>query len=72
LLSLVQAVGSSTSPSAETVVAALNAIFDVYSDETSFYDRDVFVQSGFLRILVGSVAKVRAMVSDAVWRLLGT
>ncbi len=44
-------------------MAALNGIFDVYADERAIFNRDVFVKGGFLQALVGSVSKVRSMVS---------
>ncbi|WRT65823.1 uncharacterized protein IL334_002773 [Kwoniella shivajii] len=59
---LLQLLTSSASLTAEVLIATLNAIIDIYADETRSYDRAVFVQGGFLEALSGSVAKVRAEV----------
>ncbi|WVQ78675.1 hypothetical protein IAT38_000762 [Cryptococcus sp. DSM 104549] len=48
-------------PSAEMMVALLNAVIDIYADETRSYDV-VFVEGGYLQALSGVVAKVRADV----------
>ncbi|KAL0242116.1 hypothetical protein I308_105745 [Cryptococcus tetragattii IND107] len=48
-------------PSAEMLVSLLNAVIDIYSDETRSYD-SVFVEKGYLQVLSGIVGKVRAEV----------
>ncbi|WWC88040.1 uncharacterized protein L201_002943 [Kwoniella dendrophila CBS 6074] len=53
---------TSTNPSPEILIAILNAIIDIYSDETKPYDQPVFVQGGFLEQLSGNVAKVRVEI----------
>ena len=50
------------SPSADSMVAALNGIFDIYADETAPWDVEVFRKGGFLEGLKSSVSKVRAIV----------
>ena len=45
------------------MVAALNAIYDVYADENAAYDASVFRAGGYLNVLRQSSAKVRSMVS---------
>ncbi|OWT35607.1 hypothetical protein C362_06798 [Cryptococcus neoformans Bt1] len=52
---------TTTSPSAEMLISLLNAIIDIYSDETRSYD-SVFVENGYLQVLSGIVGKVRAEV----------
>lgn len=52
---------TSPSPSAEMLVSLLNAVIDIYSDETRSYD-SVFVEKGYLQVLSGIVGKVRAEV----------
>ena len=54
---------SPTDTSVESMVAALNAIYDVYADENAHYDEPVFVQGGYLLALRQCSGKVRAMVS---------
>lgn len=49
--------------SAEVLIAILNAVIDVYADETRDYDQEVFVKGGFLEGLSGIVAKVKGEVS---------
>ena len=49
----------------DSVVAGLNAIFDVYGDERSSYDQPVFVQGGYLHTLVGLVHRMRSLVSQS-------
>lgn len=51
----------SPSPSAEMLVSLLNAVIDIYSDETRSYD-SVFVENCYLQVLSGIVGKVRAEV----------
>ncbi|WVF66035.1 hypothetical protein IAT40_000773 [Kwoniella sp. CBS 6097] len=51
----------STNLSVEVTITALNAIIDIYADETRAYDV-VFVESGFLQALSGIVARVRGEV----------
>lgn len=46
----------------EPMVVALNGIFDVYADETSPWDVEVFRKGNFLEGLKGVVGKVRAIV----------
>ncbi|KIR57936.1 hypothetical protein I314_06198 [Cryptococcus bacillisporus CA1873] len=59
---LVQGLTStSPSPSAEMLVSLLNAVIDIYSDETRSYD-SVFVENCYLQVLSGIVGKVRAEV----------
>ncbi|WVQ93667.1 hypothetical protein IAU59_000743 [Kwoniella sp. CBS 9459] len=59
---LVQSLTSSDSNlSVELIITALNAIIDIYADETRAYD-GVFVESGFLKALSGIVARVRGEV----------
>ncbi|WVW80287.1 hypothetical protein I302_102265 [Kwoniella bestiolae CBS 10118] len=48
--------------STEVLIASLNAIIDMYADETRSYDNPVFVQCGFLEQLSGIVAKVRSEI----------
>lgn len=52
---------TSPSPSAEMLVSLLNAVIDIYSDETRSYD-SVFVENCYLQVLSGIVGKVRAEV----------
>lgn len=52
---------TTTSPSAEMLISLLNAIIDIYFDETRSYD-SVFVENGYLQVLSGIVGKVRAEV----------
>lgn len=52
---------SSISP--ESMVVALNGIFDIYADETSAWDVEVFRKGNFLEALKSSVSKIRAVVS---------
>ncbi|WWC96818.1 hypothetical protein V866_003693 [Kwoniella sp. B9012] len=59
---LIQVLTTSPSLSAEVLIAILNAIIDIYADETRSYDSPVFVQGGFLTQLSGTVAKVRSEV----------
>jgi hypothetical protein len=47
---------------AETVVEALNAIYDVYDDAAHDYDAPVFVAGGFLHMLHTVVPAVRRFV----------
>lgn len=57
----------------ESVVAGLNAIFDVYGDERSSYDKPVFVQGGYLNTLAGTVHRIRSLVScrlSSIWASL--
>lgn len=56
---LVSQLGSA--PNAEILVALLNAVIDIYSDETRDYD-GVFVSEGYLAILASNVARVRGEV----------
>jgi len=51
------------SPSPDSMVAALNGIFDIYADETAPWDVEVFRKGSFLEGLKSSVSKVRAIVS---------
>lgn len=46
----------------EVLVALLNAVIDIYADETREYDQ-VFRQQEYLAVLTGIVAKVRSKVS---------
>lgn len=59
-ISLVSAPGNA-GVSTEEIVAALNAIFDVYSDERCAYN-EVFVAGGYLAKLTGMVSKCKSMV----------
>jgi hypothetical protein len=65
-------VAASPAVSTEEVVAALNAIFDVYSDERCSYN-EVFTSGGYLPALTAVVSKCKAMVSwfsgRLVWRM---
>lgn len=54
---------SSSEANGEILVALLNAIIDIYSDEGRDYDL-VFIQGGFLEVLTGLVGKVRTQVSE--------
>ena len=56
---LVSQIASTTNT--EILVAILNAVIDVYSDETRAYD-SVFVSEGYLDVLSKSVGRVRAEV----------
>lgn len=56
-------VSATPANSTEETVAALNAIFDVYSDERCSYN-DVFASSGYLPALTAVVSKCKVMVSD--------
>ena len=47
--------------STEEIVAALNAIFDVYSDERCSYN-EVFTAGGYLAALTAVVSKCKSMV----------
>ncbi len=49
--------------SAESMVAALNAVYDVYADENAAYDEPVFRRGGYLQAIRQASGKVRAMVS---------
>jgi hypothetical protein len=51
----------SSAPNAEILVALLDAIIEIHSDETRAYD-SVFVSEGYLNILSGQVAKVKAEI----------
>jgi hypothetical protein len=51
----------STSTSNETLIALINAIIDIYADETRPTD-SVFVQSNYLSALASTVGKVRGLV----------
>jgi hypothetical protein len=55
--------GPGKEASTESVVTALNALFDVYGDERSSYDQQVFVAGGFLKTLAGLVSRIRSIVS---------
>jgi hypothetical protein len=55
-------VGAIQTVTTEETVAALNAVFDVYSDERCVYDQ-VFTTGGYLNALAGVVSKCKAMVS---------
>ncbi|RKP27498.1 armadillo-type protein [Syncephalis pseudoplumigaleata] len=48
----------------ETVVEALNALYDVYDDAAHDYDAPVFVKHNYLEALRGSVPAVRQMVKQ--------
>lgn len=52
----------------EVLVALLNAVIDIYADETREYDH-VFRQQGYLAVLAGMVAKVRSKVRPRTCRL---
>lgn len=52
---------TSPTPSAEMLVSLLNAIIDIYSDETRSFN-SVFVENDYLQVLSGIVGKVRAEV----------
>ncbi|KAJ9092614.1 hypothetical protein QFC19_008652 [Naganishia cerealis] len=53
--------GPGKEASTESVVTALNAIFDVYGDERSSYDQQVFVAGGFLKTIAGLVSRIRSI-----------
>ncbi|WWD16378.1 hypothetical protein CI109_100804 [Kwoniella shandongensis] len=60
---LIQQLTSSAAPlSSETLIAVLNAVIDMYADETRDYDQEVFVKGAFLEGLSGIVAKVKGEV----------
>lgn len=52
---------TSSDLTAETMVAVLNGLFDVYADETSAWDVPVFRQGRFLAALKTSVGKARGV-----------
>jgi hypothetical protein len=54
-------VSASPPVSTEEIVAALNAIFDVYSDERCSYN-EVFTAGGYLAALTAVVSKCKSMV----------
>ncbi|ODN77089.1 hypothetical protein L202_05626 [Cryptococcus amylolentus CBS 6039] len=56
---LISLLPSASSP--ELLISLLNAIIDIYSDETRSYDA-VFEQQAFAQVLAGMVGKVRAEV----------
>ena len=68
LMSLVTSVtaGPGKQVGMESVVAALNAVFDVYGDERSSYDAPVFVKDEYLQSLAGVVHRMRVLVSTKV------
>ncbi|KAK8861699.1 hypothetical protein IAR55_002522 [Kwoniella newhampshirensis] len=60
---LTQQLTSPAAPlSAELLIAVLNAVIDVYADETKDSDEEVFVKGGFLEGLSGIVARVKGEV----------
>ncbi|WWC60440.1 uncharacterized protein I303_103012 [Kwoniella dejecticola CBS 10117] len=59
---LIQLLTSSSSPTPEILIAVINAIIDIYADETRAYDQPVFVAGNFLSGLSGTVAKVKGEV----------
>lgn len=61
-MEIMRTVTSDKAASAETIVATLNALFDIYADERSIYDR-VFVEGGYLNVLKQVQSKVKSMVS---------
>ncbi|KAJ9092174.1 hypothetical protein QFC20_007447 [Naganishia adeliensis] len=63
LMSLVTSVtaGPGKQVGMESVLAALNAVFDVYGDERSSYDAPVFVKDGYLQSLAGVVHRMRVL-----------
>jgi hypothetical protein len=54
-------VSASPPVSTEEIVVALNAIFDVYSDERCSYN-EVFTAGGYLAALTAVVSKCKSMV----------
>lgn len=48
--------------SPEPVIAALNAIFDIYGDSEFAYDEPVFVKNSFNKHLELAMSKVRTLV----------
>nr|XP_019011947.1 uncharacterized protein I206_02784 [Kwoniella pini CBS 10737]OCF50728.1 hypothetical protein I206_02784 [Kwoniella pini CBS 10737] len=59
---LLQLLTASSTLTPDILISVLNAIIDVYADETRPYDKPVFVAGGFLESLSGIVAKVRAEI----------
>lgn len=51
----------------DTLMAVINALIDIYADETREYDQ-VFVQGGFLQSLTSCVARVKGEVSNLCLR----
>ncbi|EIW66481.1 hypothetical protein TREMEDRAFT_70084 [Tremella mesenterica DSM 1558] len=49
-------------PEGSILVSLLNAIIDIYADETRSYDGPVFVAGGYLEALTGVVGRVRSAV----------
>ncbi|RXK39662.1 hypothetical protein M231_03016 [Tremella mesenterica] len=52
----------SQTPEGSILVSLLNAIIDIYADETRSYDGPVFVAGGYLEALTGVVGRVRSAV----------
>lgn len=59
-------IGSIAASKPEEIVAALNAVFDVYADERCTYD-GVFSSGGYLAKLSSVVSKCRTMVSASIY-----
>ncbi|GAP86363.1 putative arm-like repeat-containing protein [Rosellinia necatrix] len=62
---LVTVIAALPETSAAEVVEALNQLFDIYGDEKSANDRDVFWKDNFLQHIEATVPKVKAMVKTA-------
>jgi len=43
----------------EKLITSINALIDIYADETREYDQPVFVQGGFLQALTGVIGRIR-------------